>query len=222
MKILIDTSASELARRTTEHPDLVGGQLLTPLTGYKNAEVEHGIDNGCFTGFRKRAFQSLLNRNEKHKEKCLFVTCPDVVGNARRTLEIWKHRHRIISGWALTKLAFVAQDGMEDLEVPWAEIYCLFLGGNDPWKDSSHAIDLVKTAKTLGIPTHVGRVNEFKRFELFAEAGAATCDGSGIARYDHMLDNLASALSKEPQPTLFDGEQDESGDTNKAQPTVAI
>lgn len=80
----------------------------------------------------------------------------------------------------------------------------VFIGGGDPWKDSKASLDIVKTAKTLGKHVHVGRVNTAKRFKLFAEAGADTCDGSGVAMYDHMLDDIAEALSKEPERTLWD------------------
>jgi hypothetical protein len=39
---------------------------------------------------------------------------------------------------------------------------------------------------------------------LFAAAGADTCDGSGVARYDHMLEDIAASLQAEPEPLLFD------------------
>jgi hypothetical protein len=60
----------------------------------------------------------------------------------------------------------------------------------------------VRTAKILGIHVHVGRVNTPKRFEHFCRLGADTCDGSGVAMYDHMLE----AIEQRDQPcvTLFD------------------
>lgn len=159
------------------------------------------IDNGAFSGFRADDFASLLQREEPNRDQCLFVTVPDVVAAGRRTLEIWKYRHSIVRHWPL---ALVAQDGMEDLDIPWGEMAAVFIGGGDPWKDSKASLDIVKTAKTLGKHVHVGRVNTAKRFKLFAEAGADTCDGSGVAMYDHMLDDIARGLSKEPERTLWD------------------
>lgn len=90
----------------------------------------------------------------------------------------------------MKKLAFVAQDGIENMEIPWDEMSCLFVGGKDPWKDSQSAADIVRTAKTLGLWVHVGRVNTPKRFEHFLQLGADTCDGSGVAMYDHMLEKI--------------------------------
>lgn len=200
MKFLVDTSPNEVERKAGLHPDLVGGQLLTPLTRYRNAKRKYGIDNGAYSGFDLAAFMSLLAREEENRDQCLFVTVPDIVGSARRTLEIWKHMRHLFSSWPL---ALVMQDGMEDMEIPWDEIAAVFIGGCDPWKDSKATIDIVKTAKILQKHSHIGRVNTIKRFKLFAEAGADTCDGSGIAMYDHMLDDIARGLSKKPEPSLF-------------------
>lgn len=201
MKFLMDTSPAKL--RGWESP-LIQGQLLTPLTSYATWPGEYAIDNGAFTRFDARRFRALMDRCESKdaKGRCLFVVCPDIVGSARRTLELWDRRSKWIkegSGW---KPALVAQDGLEDMEVPWDELHTLFIGGRDPWKDSQAVLDLVKTAKTLGKHVHVGRVNTADRFQRFAAAGADTCDGSGIARFDHMLENLEKALCREPHPEL--------------------
>lgn len=219
MKFLIDLSPKALARKIGLHPSLIAGQLLTPLTRYSNAGGVFAIDNGAFSGFNRDGFAALLKREIPNRDRCLFVTVPDVVAAGRRTLEIWKYRHSIVKDWPL---ALVAQDGMEDLEIPWNELTAIFIGGGDPWKDSKAAIDIVKTAKTLGKHVHVGRVNTIKRFKLFAAVGADTCDGSGVAMYDHMLDDIARELSKQPLPTLFDEEHNASRNTNEAQSNVAI
>jgi hypothetical protein len=62
------------------------------------------------------------------------------------------------------------------------------------WKDSEYAQSLVKSAKERRKHAHVGRVNEIERFSLFDSLGADTCDGSGIARYDHMLHKIELKL----------------------------
>lgn len=201
MKFLIDKSASDLSQKMARHGDYIAGQLLTPLTRYANYGGTFAIDNGAFSGFDATAFKNLLAREAANRSRCLFVTIPDVVGSARRTLEIWSHRAKFAQYWPM---AFVAQDGAEDLEMPWDEMSAVFIGGRDPWKDSQSALDIVKTAKTLGLHVHVGRVNTAKRYRLFADVGADTCDGSGVAIYDHMLDSLVREISGKPEPTLFD------------------
>lgn len=191
MKFLVDTSPKTMSERLS---NLIGGQLVTPLTSYANWGDVFAIDNGAFSKFNKREFHRILRRDQQHKNKCLFVTVPDVVGNGRRTLEIWRHRERFKLVPGTWPLAFVAQDGVEDLDIPWPEMACLFVGGGDPWKDSRTAADIVKTAKTFGLRVHVGRVNSLKRYEHFKELGADTCDGSGIAKYDHMLEKIETGL----------------------------
>lgn len=145
------------------------------------------------------SFARILARDKARAKSCLFVTVPDVVGNARRTLELWRYRNEWASGWPL---AFVAQDGIECFNVPWGEMQALFLGGNDPWKDSNAAIDIVKTAKVLGKHVHIGRVNTYKRFKLFSDLGADTCDGSGASMYDHMLQDIQAGINAKPHPEL--------------------
>tara|TARA_R110002020_G_scaffold206814_3_gene412223 strand:- start:742 stop:1386 length:645 start_codon:yes stop_codon:yes gene_type:complete len=200
MKFLLDVSPAKLKVKRSLFTNLIGGQLLTPLTYYADWEGEYAIDNGAFSSFDKKAFSRLLKRQVKRKERCLFVTIPDVVGNGRRTLELWKYRNRFAPHWPH---ALVAQNGCEDLEIPWSEMEALFIGGRDPWKTSLAVTDLIKTAKTLNIHVHVGRVNTPQRYDHFTEQGADTCDGSGVCKYDHMLEDIKFQLQHVP-PTLFD------------------
>lgn len=199
MKFLIDTSAKRMP--VFMRSPIVLGQLLTPLTRYANHGHVFAIDNGAFAGLDTKSFAALLQREKVNKDKCLFVTCPDIVGSARRTLELWQRRSRWIKGWPL---ALTAQDGLENLDVPWDEFDVLFVGGGDPWKDSKASTDLVRTAKALGKHVHIGRVNTYPRYKKFSDLGADTCDGSGVARYSHMLRDIERSLEGN-ESTLFDG-----------------
>lgn len=205
MRFLIDANRKDVSELMLKYPALVCGQLLTPLTRYKNGEDgPFAIDNGAFSGFNRTGFASLLAREEPNKARCLFVAVPDVVGSGRRTLEVFKHRHEIVRNWPL---ALVAQDGMEDLEIPWTEIAAIFVGGGDPWKDSKASLDIVRAAKTLGKHVHVGRVNTFTRFNMFAKIGADTCDGSGVAIYsDEMLGRISRAMQANEDADLWGNE----------------
>lgn len=215
MLFLIDQSPRVIYKRIKQHHLLIRGQLLTPLTRYKNAGMSYAIDNGAFSRFDAAKFAALLVREEPRMDECLFVTIPDIVGNARRTLEIWKERDRFARHW---RKALVAQDGIEDLDIPWNELDAIFIGGWDGWKDSRAVIDIVKTAKTLGVHVHVGRVNTHRRYMRFYEAGADTCDGTGVSMYDHMLDDIMARLTRKGPALLF---QDEPADDADAM-TVAV
>lgn len=166
------------------------GQLLTPLTRYRLRDPERpwAIDNGGFGELDIPGLFSLLKREERHREKCLFVAVPDIVCSASRTIELFEHFAPQMVGW---KLAFVCQDGQENLQIPWGRIDAVFIGGSDSWKCSVHVARIIKTAKILGKHVHVGRVNTPDRWIWFEKQGADTGDGTGLARYTHMREAIA-------------------------------
>jgi hypothetical protein len=188
MIALLDTS-QEMAECAAELGADVG-QLLTPLTRYRlqNPALPWAIDNGAFSRFDERAFLSLLQREEHHKANCLFVCAPDVVGSARRTLEIFERWKGRLTSWPV---ALVAQDGQEDLEIPWDDIAAVFIGGTTTFKVGPGAAAIVRAGKILGKWVHVGRINTPERFEYFEDLGADSCDGTGLSRYSHMRQAIA-------------------------------
>lgn len=198
MKLLLDISETRAGNLPDAVLPLVIGQLLTPLTMYTRWGDPYAIDNGAFTKFRVDRFASLLEREADCRGGCLFVAVPDVVGSARRTREIWQYRADMVPvGWPL---AYVCQDGSEDVGIPWDECDAVFIGGSTEWKMSQAAAAIVKAGKVLSKHVHVGRINTPRRWKHFEELGADTCDGSGLARYDGMIERL---VRKEHHP-LFE------------------
>lgn len=171
------------------------GQLLTPLTRYslRDPNKPFAIDNGGYKKLDVNGLQSLMKREEQHREKCLFVSAPDVVCSARRTLELFPFFKPMFEGW---KIAFVCQDGQEDLPMPWGEIDAIFIGGSTAWKCSQHVEHLTRAAKALGKWVHAGRVNDPSRWKHFEELGADSADGTGLARYTHMRKAIANRHSQ--------------------------
>lgn len=174
-------------------------QLLTPLTRFnrQNKRAKFAIDNGAFAGFRAGEFKGLLLREKDSTSLCRFVAVPDVVGSARRTLEVFDHWKYKLSGWPL---ALVAQDGIEDLPIPWEQIAAIFIGGSTSWKMSKAAGDVVKAAQAMGKWTHIGRVNTPGRFEYWDEIGADSIDGTGLSQYSWMRERIYSMAI---QPSLL-------------------
>lgn len=197
MIVLLDTS-QDLQTCSAELGCDVG-QLLTPLTRYTLREPDRAwaIDNGAFSRFEERSFLTLLAREDHRKQDCLFVTAPDVVGSARRTLEIFDHWIGKLSGW---KRALVCQDGQEELPIPWGLLDAVFIGGSTNWKLSPAAAHCIKAAKILGKWAHVGRVNDPARFAYFEELGADSIDGTGVSRYSHMREAISK---RDAQEKLF-------------------
>lgn len=199
MIFLLDTSDT-LAECSADLGDGVEvGQLLTPLTRRAYVGGKYGIDNGAFSNFDRRAFRSLIERQDEHKDECLFVALPDVVGSARRTLELFRSWEGELASWPK---ALVAQDGIESLDIPWDDLDAIFIGGSTDWKNSSHAMDVAKCAKaqTTSIWVHVGRVNTPNRFDRW-DGIADSADGTGVSKYTHMRKKLVSP------PGLFNEER---------------
>ena len=158
------------------------GFIVTPFMGNRIPDGQTwAADNGCFTHggvFDEERYLSWLATRDA--ASCLFATAPDVVGDAvatmARSLPVLPKLRQL--GY---KAALVAQDGLENLEVPWNEIDALFIGGSTEWKLSAAAAKLVAEAKARGKWVHMGRVNSFKRLRYAGEIGCDSADGTFVA-----------------------------------------
>lgn len=165
-------------------------------------------DNGCFgKGYPGDAgWLEWLGQQEEDAETCLFATAPDVVGDATATLERslpWLPTIRQLGFPA----ALVAQNGQENLKVPWDELDVLFLGGSleclpcgwvwpaevkpergqrcllcgdlmTEWKLGAAARVLAAEATAQGKHVHMGRVNSGKRYRYAKSIGCHSVDGT--------------------------------------------
>lgn len=160
-------------------------QLLTPLTRrLRQYECRYfAVDNGAFAGFEPTRFRGLLDRNREAKHLCRFVVVPDVVADARRTIEVFDHWKYELAGWPL---AFAVQDGIERLPIPWRQIQAIFVGGSTAFKMSTGARAVICAAQAMEKWVHVGRVNSPGRWEYFEELGVDSIDGTGLSRFSDM------------------------------------
>lgn len=156
------------------------GYIDTPAQGNKRPQgVVWAADNGCFgKGYPgDEQWLSWLERNAQDASSCLFAVAPDVVGDAAATLERstpWLPRIRALGYPA----ALVAQDGLEDLEVPWDEFDVLFIGGTTEWKLGAYARAVIREARARGKWIHMGRVNSEKRYRYAHALGCDSADGT--------------------------------------------
>lgn len=198
-------------------PELVGkrrdlGFILTPQMGNKPdlSAMAWGADNGCFAHpERFDGDKYLAWLAARPAATCLFATAPDVVGDAAKTLERslpFLPRIRALGYPA----ALCAQDGLEDLEVPWDAFDVLFIGGSTAWKLSAAAADLVAQAKARGKWVHMGRVNSERRLRYAEAIGCDSADGTFLAfgpkinlpRLEGWLDRLLQAPRLQPAGAL--------------------
>jgi hypothetical protein len=156
------------------------GFIDTPAQGNERpAGITWAADNGCFgRGYPgDEAWLAWLHRNRRDAGRCLFATAPDVVGDAAATLE--RSRPFLARVRALGyPVALVAQDGLEDLAVPWDEFDALFIGGSTDWKLGPWAALLAMVAHEHGKHVHMGRVNSLKRYRYAVSIGCDSVDGT--------------------------------------------
>ena len=134
---------------------------------------------------------------------CLFAVAPDIVGDARAT---WSQS----APWfeLIRRLGFPAalagQNGLEDDPRPWDEPDrwdCLFVGGDDEWKDGPWARECARHARLLGKWVHVGRVNTRSRMMAWADL-ADSMDGTMFRWPQASAKKLRRWLDELAQPSL--------------------
>lgn len=166
------------------------GVLVVPGAG-NSPEHVHGrawaMDNGAFSGLDVPLFLRMLRAYQPYQgahgyHACRFVTAPDVVGNAAETLELFLDWERVIHAWGWP-VAFVGQDGLHLVDVPWDSMEAVFLGGSTAWKLGRTARDLAAYAKARGLWVHMGRVNSQARLRYAMRIGCDSVDGSSFSRW---------------------------------------
>lgn len=160
-------------------------------------------DNGAFTGkFQEDTFFAFLARLAEYQSQCVFVVAPDVVGDANKTLEQFQYYAPLIRALGYP-VAFVAQDGQENLEFP-DNFDCLFIGGSTEWKMSTKAESCIKRAQALGKWVHIGRVNTRKRIRHFALLNIDSVDGTAIVfKPDERIRQIKRWTHETKQPLFY-------------------
>lgn len=168
------------------------GILVTPRNQPYMPDVERQVwaaDNDCFQGLDKPAFVRMLKRISRYSG-CLFAVAPDVVGDASATLLRFQLWQPVIHHFGLP-VALAAQDGLENLTVPWSQFDALFIGGSTEWKLGHAAALIVREAKQQGKWVHMGRVNSMRRMQYAQSIGCDSVDGTGFVRFSNKYLPLA-------------------------------
>jgi hypothetical protein len=168
------------------------GTIMTPAQGNRlPADAAFAIDNGCGPGRNgqagcgypgDRAYLEMLSRlSAQARRRCLFAVAPDVLCDAAATLKRLDRFYAAIRCWFGLPVAFVAQDGLERLDVPWCSFDVLFIGGSTEWKLGPGARALTAEAKARGKRVHMGRVNSLRRLRYADAIGCDSADGTFLA-----------------------------------------
>lgn len=182
--LYLGTPSGPDVKRVMEAGDL--GCMTTPRQGNL---IPHGaligVDNGCF-GARyvgdEKWYEFLARTVEQYgNDRILFAVAPDVPFDAAGTLAKslpWLSKIRDLG----VRAAFAAQDGCDELGIPWDAFDCLFIAGSTEWKIGPVAERLAREAKQRGKWVHMGRVNTRQRLRIAERFGCDSCDGTTLAR----------------------------------------
>lgn len=155
------------------------GLMCQPSSNPPRAGWLWAADNGCFAAtFKESKWQAWLEKNHP-RAGCLLATVPDVVGDHEATMLRFRKWHEYVRELRYP-VAFVAQDGATEKNVPWSDMDVLFIGGTDSFKQGFDSGLLARAARERGKWVHVGRVNSFKRLAYWAEL-ADSADGTFLA-----------------------------------------
>lgn len=190
-----DEYVLSLCRR---HPGRIGCLMGPHGPVRPHPEIPFALDNGAYSrsgdGFNEALWIKLLERTRRIGIAPMWAAVPDVVGNREATLVRWEKYCPIASqyGWPL---AFVAQDGMTEHDVPQCASL-VFVGGSTDWKRKTASMWCRKFPRV-----HVGRV-WFRWMEISERLGAESCDSTGFFRRTHLgqCARKLEAWLQNPQP----------------------
>ncbi len=197
--------------RAHRHPNL--GRLVTPrhrCSLHEHKGLAWAADNDCFGGLDARAFDAMLDALKGAPGRCLFVTVPDVVGDALASAHQFECWSQAVARRGLP-MALVAQDGLEALprwlDRTWHRLDALFIGGSTEFKLGPAAAALVREAKRRGLWTHMGRVNSARPIAYAQALGIDSIDGTKWTRWrDTYLDAGLALVATPPQLGLEVGD----------------
>ena len=180
MLLLVQSSPTSLERDHGFHPNL--GVLSGPRRFYRNVEGwSWAADNDAFLAWDEDKYRKMLTEIPLIPG-CIFVTAPDIVGDAEATLDRFWQWLPELKG---LPVAFVAQDGIENTNVPWDEFSCLFVGGSTEFKMGNVAEHYAHEAKDRGKWLHMGRVNTARRIRYAQSLGCDSIDGTKFSMFRH-------------------------------------
>ncbi len=196
------------------------GILFTPrfLSGIDVVDrmMPWAADNDGFSGFHEARYLTMLQKLT-YRPGCRFITAPDIPFKAKETLDLFDEWYPALSAvWSSPDevehqpIALVAQNGTEDLEIPWDRMGALFIGGDVPYKMSLAVQDLTREAHARGMWVHLGRVNSEKRLRYAMTAGFDSVDGTGWVRFSNAMLPRGTKTLREPTQLGLDFGADNS------------
>lgn len=164
------------------------GVLTTPAHHGVPLGIQEGWLFGVDTGLKGKpltdklwgAYLLHIERLHSYLDLCQFIVVPDRIADYPTTYTLFEQLASevvVAAKWDAAPLAYVAQDGAEDDEIPMCTSV-VFIGGSPAWKLGAGARNMIDLAHAEGKTVHVGAVNSMRRYRYFHHLGCASCDGT--------------------------------------------
>lgn len=214
-RLYVSGATATLRRLAPTCADVLG-YLVVPGAGNDPKTVaglglKIAADNGAFSGLDAKSFTLMMLEYWQAGVGLDWVVVPDVVADAKATFKLFGQWESVVKGFRFPR-ALVLQDGLEfdDWLCYRKSIQCVFIGGSTEFKLSEKVLKLVRDARSLNLPVHMGRVNSRKRIRYAIDIGCTSCDGSGFSKWPDTRIPMAvrwirEKLAELEQQTLFSG-----------------
>lgn len=184
------------------------GVLSSPRRVYLDVQGwPWAADNDAYSSWDDGRYISMLEAISD-LSGCIFITAPDVVGDAAATTERFWEWLPLLRNTG-QPIAYVTQDGLRTEDVPWGELDAIFLGGSAEWKMGEVNREIVKEAKRRECWVHMGRVNGHQRIRYAKAIGCDSFDGTSMSWFkDRWLREYLSHAAGPSQMLLSHGVED--------------
>jgi hypothetical protein len=216
-------------RKAREHaPSHCHGAGWTPrkMTGH---DVPYFLDNGAYSG----AFDpddwldALEAAKTEMPRRPEFVVLPDVYGDAEATLErhaeafdasrrAFDPRHADADVYAVLQPGVPIAKQVEEHVATWAP-EGFFVGGSKRWK-RAHGDEVVRQARDLGKPVHVGNPSDADGLAWAYRTGFDSADTTSVFQNQnwHWLERLEAATEETASPEPRDVDQTDFAEWGEA------
>jgi hypothetical protein len=189
--MLLLATQAQPQMRAHRHPNL--GRLVQPrhyprVADTARSGVPWAADNDAFNGWdadTERRFLRMVD-SLNGLPGCLFVTCPDIVGDAGLTSLLCEEYAPLLWRHGLPPAYVLQEPGVEydHSPIPWGSTRALFIGGaTNEFKLGPEVEAIVAEARARNVWVHMGRVNSLRRLAYAASIGCDSIDGTQWVRF---------------------------------------
>lgn len=186
MRMYVSGATATLRKYCQDNKDILGCFPTPHTKNNPTSLAELGLpiaaDNGCFNSLDSQRFVVMLNAYREAGVKLEWVAVPDAVCDMDTTYKLWGKWEKVVRAFGHTP-CMVLQNGFDICDLFIFKPQAIFIGGDDNFKLGQDVRKAVMWARQNNVPSHMGRVNSFKRIRYAIDIGCTSFDGSGFSKW---------------------------------------